>query len=401
MNRKTNKEIILRTLLRIKNKHPTQMFRMLQDIGYTKVHVVDTSNGRSWDFTVEEFSWHMLEQYLGIVNPEFIFSPIDQYPMRPEELTSRLKSIDKNSIHATVYDITGQMRLHSPRFRLTGFIVFGAEGIVEIHGNINAIEKLLQISDAERQKSAERFIEAIGNTRSFNGDIARRYASDTFRLYRYNQLSEYNPDVFSEHSLDNWLSLANEVRKVHVALIPSEVDHNDRIFSTNFMYPHWDWAEDGLWARGTIRSRYDGKCNHMNIEKAIEGDPLQAKSLQDSADGIEHDVEYPFEYHYKFNSSGLIEAIHLFRDAEKMEKCYKVNTTNIDSILMAATKSAQASSDHAMAERIIKMSHQLYDAEQKNLAVTKLFKTFDTASINKDIAVDAIGQAIFQMMKEN
>ena len=408
MNNETTKDRVLRTLLRIKNQHPTQMFNLLKDIGYTKVHVVDTEDGKSWDFTVEEFTSYMLEQYLGIVDPQFYFSPIDQYPMRSEELKSQLKLIDQGFVHATVYDITGRMRLHSPEFRLTGFIVFGTEGIVEIHGNLNAIKKLQQISDTERQKSAERFIEEIGSSRSFNGDMAKRYASDTFRLFRYNQLRKDNPKVSSEHTIDQWCNMATELRKVHVALIPSEANHNDRIFKTNFMYPNWYWvqevdaegnAQNVLWAKGIVRSRYDGRSNHMNMKKVIEGDTFQTELY--SADGIERDIEYQFEYRFKFNSSGLIRAIHLFRDAEAMKRCYNMNTTNIDSILMAATKSAQQNSDYAMAERIIKMSQQLYNAEQKNLAVTKLFKTFDTASIDQNIAVEAIGEAIFKLMKEN
>ena len=84
MDYKTTKDKVLRTLLRIKNQHPTQMFNLLKDIGYTKIHVVDTGDGTSWDFTVEEFTSYTLEQYLGIVDPQFYFSPIDQYSMRPE-----------------------------------------------------------------------------------------------------------------------------------------------------------------------------------------------------------------------------------------------------------------------------------------------------------------------------
>ena len=116
---------------------------------------------------------------------------------------------------------------------------------------------------------------------------------------------------------------------------------------------------------------------------------------------MERDIKYPFEYRYLFNSLGLIQEVHLYRDAEDVSRCYKINTTSIDSILLAATKSARESEDFEMAERIIKMSHQLYNAEQKNLAVTKLFETFATAKINSNIATEAIGSAIFQMMREN
>ncbi len=45
------------------------------------------------------------------------------------------------------------------------------------------------------------------------------------------------------------------------------------------------------------------------------------------------------------------------------------------------------------------MSKDLYVAEQKELAITKLFETLDIAN-DKDMAVEAMGHAIYKMVSE-
>lgn len=395
----------LSILTHIKNKHASKMFEAFRESGYTEVILIDGSNTNDgklftktqWKMSADQFATQALELYLGIVDPQFTFSQVDQYPILDSTLKNSLNSNikKKDIVYKTVYDVTGKMRFNAPRFRMTGIIIFGKSNTIEIHGNYNSVSSLQNVSNKEKEVYAQRFVEELGDASNFNGDMARRYATSKFKLYRHDELSASNPDISSVHTLDDWIDFANEIRKTHHARMPEELYNSS--YRNNFMYAKWNWDSNGLWARGEANSRYTGGDNDLDIIR--KGDPLTASLL--SQDKIERDVHYPFEYRYEFNTLGLIKAVYLYRDSKQMRNSYNMNTTNIDSILLSATQSARDKADYQMAERIIKMSQQLYDAEHKNLAVTKLFKTFTTASIDRDVAVEAIGQAIFQMMKEN
>ncbi len=348
---------------------------------------------------LQELKMALFEFAMGLHSYNFSFSSIKDYPHIVSEYSNiGLNLNDEDIVYTGVYNASGIPRMHSPLFTTAGLICI-RQNRIDIYGNLEEFKNLSVLTDDELLWKGKSFSTAIGNTRNFSGDKAKSFCSSDFILYRYNAMSEENPVSTSQHSLSDWVDMAIVVRNSHEAMYLREAHHEGEYYAQNFNKMDWRFRDDGkLWAKGLVAARYDGtSIGKPLIERA---DPLVASLLLD--DDVHRDITYEFEYCFEFNSIGLITALHLYRDAEQMARCYQLNSSDIDAILLSASKMASQNNNSQVANQVIELSKLLYDAEQKELAITKLFKAVDMASFdNRNLAVDAMGSAIYKMMRDD
>ena len=399
--RSSGKERAIEALTMFKHNQIANGFNAMESAGINKVRLV-AANGSAVSMSLKSLRKNALEWVLGINDYNITFSPIGRYPHLIEEYMACGVNLSRHDIvHSSVFYSDGHIRCNSAQFNLTGVIVFRAT-CVEIFGDVSDLLRKQNFSSDEQVLYAKRFTSAIGRNRAFHPGRCEAYCDRQFTLYRYEELSAHSPTVSSTHTLQEWMTFSENIRLSHDALLLRESPLEE---SGNYNFSELKWglstapptylSETQIWATGEVRSRYDGSI--VDIEIIRQGDPVLADSLL--GDGITRDITYKFEYRFNFNSLGKIQEIHLYRDCDKMRKCYALNSADIDAVLMAATRSAYDAQNGAMADQIIQMSKDLYEAEKKELAITRLFKAIEIAN-DKDMAVEAMGHAIYKMVSE-
>lgn len=391
---KERKSLIIRSLYSFKNSYALKSINVLIDAGYKYVRLIHTAqktDGNNQLFNLKDISESGLEFLMGLHEKEISFSPTTDYPQLKVDYLGVNVDIDFNHIdYTTVYTIVGKARPHAPEFFINGLIVFHGE-YVDVFLPKETVKNISVITDQELLHKAKQFSSITGSQRGFDYDKFNSLCTTSFKIYRQSSLAGTNEKLTGTYTLEDFIELGKAVRQTHENI--TFANDND------LRQMRWEWCPDGdLWAKGTVKARYTGTMPEDPI--ALKADPFLESLLSD--DGKYKDISYNFEYCFKFNVFGRIESLTIYRDEERMNRCYSLNSSDIDSILQLATQTARRKDRTDLAENITLMSKALLEKEQEGLALTTLLGKIEKASPEqKEYLIEALGDAMYKVAKSH
>ncbi len=391
---KEKKSLIIRSLYSFKNSYALKSVSVLTDAGFEYVRIIDTSKKEDNDkqtYNLKDLSECGLEFLMGLHEKEISFSPTTDYPQLKVDYDTTNISINLNHIdYTTVYTIVGKARPHAPEFLINGLLVFHGK-FIDVFLPKEIVKNISVITDQELLYKAKQFSSVVGSQRGFTFDKFNSLCTTNFKINRYPSLSTIDSKSTGSYSLENFIELGKAVRQIHENISFSNDDDIRQI--------QWEWRSDGyLWGKGTIEARYTGTMpEDITVLKA---DPCLQKLLSD--DGQYKDIFYNFEYCFKFNVFGRIKSLNIYRDEEKMKRCYTLNSSDIDSILQLATQTARRKDRTDLAENITLMSKALLEKEQEGLTLTTLLSRIEkTSPEQKEYLIEALGDALYKVAKNH
>lgn len=389
---------IIKALYKLKNTYALDAIGYLISCGYTYVRFIDPndpSDKNKQIYPLTAASTLGVEFLMGLHEREISFSPTTDYPQLKIDYSGIDVDIDLTQLdYTTVYTLVGKARPHAPEFLLNGIVVFHGK-FIDIFLSKDIVSNISVISQQELLQKAVIFTQLTGNTKEFSYGQLSQLCSTNFHITRNAFPGQHTRSLpKNKISLQKFVDFGIAVRRIH-----ENISFFDDASIGDMKTLKWKWCEGGkLKAMGRVVARYDGtKPEDM---PPFEADPLLSSLLSD--DEEHRDISYDFEYVFEFNEFGRIKKLTITRDEEQMEKCYRLNSSDIDSILQLASNNARANDRSDLSDKIMFMSKALLEKEQKELALTDLLSKIEKASPEqKEYLIEALGDALYKVAKNH
>jgi len=392
------KKDIIKSLYKLKNTYALNAVDSLIKCGYKRARLIDpnsTLEDNKQIYNLDSVSTLGLEFLMGLHEREISFSPTTDYPQLKIDYSGIGVDIELDQVdYTTVYTIVGKARPHAPEFLINGVVVFHGT-LVDIFLSKEVLKNISVITQQELLQKAKRFTELTGNAKEFFHGQLSQICSTSFYINRDTFAPKNrNDQLENKINLREFVDFGIAVRKNH-----ENISFFDGASIGDMKSLEWKWCAGGiLKAKGRVMSRYDGtKPEDMSPFKV---DPLLSSLLTD--DEEHRDIFYDFQYVFEFNEFGRIKKLTIKRDEEQMAKCYKLNSSDIDSILQLASNNARVNDRSDLSDKIMFMSKELLEKEQKELALTDLLSKIEKASPKqKEYLIEALGDALYKVAKNH